>query len=314
MIITQKFKKNIKKIIFSLSKKEIKSLIRRERLKFSHKEIVDYVEIIFQHSQTQKTFKSIYKNSHLKITYSVFMKNIALFSRLFSYLFQFINKKLSIKPSQLLNMINSSLIAEKNSYYITQKDWNLNRITTRIKFDEKIRICGSKILVFLNRFKQIYHAELIYINIPDMNILKETSKYKSQLKGIVLADKGFSHKIIRKRLSLDKNNIFDYGKAYCKLISPYRKSEKMNLNDKEKKLYKRRWKIETLFQNIKHHYSNHKLNLTGKYNQELKKAKFYSTLISYNLSTGKILFYKRLLINRLPSATYPLFSFNLTCD
>jgi hypothetical protein len=194
-------------------------------------------------------------------------------------------KKLDIKPSKLLNIIDSTLIDEKKSNFITQKDWNLNRVTTRIKNNNKFRFCGSKGLIFINRFNQVYCADLININHSDMNILKDLTQYKCQLKGILLADRGFSNKLVRQRLSLDKNNIFDYGKTYCNLISPYRKSEKNYLTKKEIKLYKRRWKIETLFQKLKDNYSDNKLNLTGKYNKSLKQAKFYSTLIIHNLLT-----------------------------
>ena len=44
-IITQKFQKIAKKIVFSLKNKEIKSIIGRDRLKFTYDEIVDYVQI-----------------------------------------------------------------------------------------------------------------------------------------------------------------------------------------------------------------------------------------------------------------------------
>jgi hypothetical protein len=284
-IITQKLKFIIKSTIKSLKTNEIKAIIGRDRLKFNYDEIENYVLTIFEHSLTQKTFKSIYLQKNLKICYETYMSNILLFSKLFKFLFYKINKFLDIKPSKLLNIIDSTLIDEKKSNFITQKDWNINRVTTRIKNKDKVRVCGSKGLVFMNRFNQVYYADLININYSDMNILKDLTQYKSQLKGILLADRGFSNKLVRTRLSMDKNNVFDYGKAYCKLISPYRKSEKKHLTKKEIKLYKRRWKIETLFQQLKDNYSNNKLNLTGKYNKSLKQAKFYSTLIIHNLLT-----------------------------
>ena len=90
-IITQKFNEISKTIINSLKNKEIKSIIGRVRLKFTYKEINDYVQIIFAHSQTQKSFKSIYKKSKFKIKYSCFMSNIQLFSKLFRFLFYKLN-------------------------------------------------------------------------------------------------------------------------------------------------------------------------------------------------------------------------------
>ena len=286
-IITQKFNEISKTIINSLKNKEIKSIIGRVRLKFTYKEINDYVQIIFAHSQTQKSFKSIYKKSKFKIKYSCFMSNIQLFSKLFRFLFYKLNEKLSIKPSKLLNMVDTTLIEEKKLNFINQKDWDSGRVTTRINKKNKIKTytCGSKGLVFLNRFGQIYSANLLNINYSDQNILKDFSFYIKELNGILLADRGFSNKAVRERLNHIKTSVFETNKPLCRLISPYNVKQNIKLTDKERKLYKRRWKIETVFQNIKHNYSENKLNLTGKYNNLTKGAKFYSTLINFNLST-----------------------------
>ena len=286
-IITQKFNEISKTIINSLKNKEIKSIIGRVRLKFTYKEINDYVQIIFAHSQTQKSFKSIYKKSKFKIKYSCFMSNIQLFSKLFRFLFYKLNEKLSIKPSKLLNMVDTTLIEEKKLNFINQHDWDSGRVTTRINKKNKIKTytCGSKGLVFLNRFGQIYSANLLNINYSDQNILKDFSFYIKELNGILLADRGFSNKAVRERLNHIKTSVFETNKPLRRLISPYNVKQNIKLTDKERKLYKRRWKIETVFQNIKHNYSENKLNLTGKYNNLTKGAKFYSTLINFNLST-----------------------------
>ena len=286
-IITQKFNEISKTIINSLKNKEIKSIIGRVRLKFTYKEINDYVQIIFAHSQTQKSFKSIYKKSKFKIKYSCFMSNIQLFSKLFRFLFYKLNEKLSIKPSKLLNMVDTTLIEEKKLNFINQHDWDSGRVTTRINKKNKIKTytCGSKGLVFLNRFGQIYSANLLNINYSDQNILKDFTFYLKELKGILLADRGFSNKSIRERLKSFKTNVFIANQSLCRLISPYQYKQNIQLTEKERKLYKRRWKIETLFQNLKYQYSENKLNLSGKYKKQLKGAKFYSTLIQYNFST-----------------------------
>lgn len=226
------------------------------------------------------------KYQKIKILYESFMKNIQLFSKLFKFLFHKINENLAIKPSKLLNMVDTTLIEEKKLHFINQKDWNSGRVTTRInKNNDKTYTCGSKGLIFLNRFGQIYSANLLNINHSDQNILKDFTFYLKELKGILLADRGFSNKAIRQRLSFIKNSIFETNKPTNRLISPYHVKQNVKLTNKERKLYKRRWKIETVFQNIKHHYSENKLNLYGKYHQFIKGAKFYSTLIQFNLST-----------------------------
>ena len=284
-IITQQFNQISTKIVNNLTIKEIKSIIGRDRLKFTYQDILHYVQIIFEHSFQQKSFVSLYKKHNYSVKYSVFMKNINLFCKLFKFLFHRINKILNIQPSKLMNIVDTTIIPEKQAKFINQKDWDSSRVTTRIKDKLKVRTCGSKGLIFLNRFNQIYAANLLNINHSDQNILKDFSFYIKDLKGIILADRGFSNKAVRQRLNHNKTDIFNYGKSICRLISPYHYKENKNLSDKESKLYKRRWKIETIFQNIKHNYSQNKLNLTGKYTNKLKEAKFYSTLIQYNFST-----------------------------
>jgi len=293
-IITQKFKKLSKEIIFSMKKKEIKSILQRDRLKFSNNDIMNYVCFIFEHSVVQKTIKSMYKNmkkeniTWLKnLTYHNLLKNIRLFSKLFKYLFNQINKKLLISPSKLLNMVDTTLIPEKQAKFIHQKDWKQNRVTTRVKDNITTHVCGSKGLIFMNKFNQIYHAELVNINYSDHNFFKDSAYYFQFLKGILLADSGFSCKEVRHRLENYFSNMNSIFKQKEKLhfISPYHYKQKLKLNQKESKLYKYRWRIETLFQNIKHNYSNNKLNLSGNYSKSIKQAKFYSTLIQYNFST-----------------------------
>ena len=281
-IITQKL---IQQYLFYIKNKEIKQIIGRKRLKFNRIEISLYLLYIFKHSIEQKSFKSIYKRLKLVISYQAFMQNIALFSSLFKRLFYIFNKINRIKASSLLNIIDSTIIPEKQAKFINQKDWNCNKVTARIINKEKIRTCGSKGFILMNRKQQIYHAELVNINESDQNYLKNPHKLTDKLKGILLADRGFSNKLVRERLSHDKNNIFNYDNLICRLISPYHVKQKLKLTKKESKLYKRRWKIETLFKILKDNYSENKLNLTGKYTNKLKQAKFYSTIIVHNLST-----------------------------
>ena len=292
MIIAQNFLKLSKKIIFSLKNKEIKAIIGRDRLKFTYQEVFEYVQIIFEHTLTHRTFKSIYKKSKLEFTYQGFMKNIQLFSRLFKFLFNKINEELSIKSSKFLNIVDTTLIEEKKVDFINQKDWDSGRVTARINKNNKnnnnkinkVYTCGSKGLIFLNRFGQIYSANLLPINFSDQNILKDHTYYLKELKGIILADKGFNNKAARERLNHIQTSIFQTNKPVCRLISPYHYKEKNKLTDKERRIYKHRWKIETIFQKIKHNYSETKLNLTGNYSRNNKGAKFYSTLIQYNLN------------------------------
>lgn len=294
--ITQKIIYNCLKTI---SLKEIKVIVVRKRLRFSYHDISFYLYCIFVHGHEQKSFKSIYQSLnkiHSIMTYQNFMKNITLLSPLMKRLFVQFNDIHHIKVSRLLNIVDSTLMEEKSSQFIKQKDWNLNRVTTRLNQPkgkdqsspkDKKHICGSKGLFFINRFNQIYHAQFLNINDSDQNVLKSAYSMPSKIQGILLADRGFTSKIVRDRFSQHKNDIFNQTKIMARLISPYHYKEKLILTPKELKLYKRRWKIETLFQRLKYHYSDNKLNLKGKYSTTIKQAKFYATLISHNLSTIK---------------------------
>ena len=283
----------INQALSQLKNKEIKQIIGRKRLKFNRYEISYYLFCIFKHSIDQKSFKSIYKSLKISISYQSFMANIALFCSLFKRLFYIFNKINYINSSSLFNIIDSTIIPEKQEKFINQKDWNLNKVTTRNQYKhkldlspvKKIRVCGSKGFIFINRKQQIYHAELLNINYSDRNYLKDPHSLCGKLKGIILADRGFSNKLVRERLSCDKNDIFNQNKTICRLISPYKSKQTEKLTKKEFKLYKRRWSIETLFKSLKDNYSENKLNLTGKYTNKLKQAKFYSTIIIHNLST-----------------------------
>jgi len=291
-IIAQTFKKELNLIINSLNKSSLRQILCRQRLKFSKIDIINYVHVIFEHTYAQKRFKTLFKHHHqswVKVNYSTFMNNVLLFSKLFKFLFDEINKRLKIKPSKLLNIVDTTLIEEKEERFINQKDWNSGRVTTRTKHDLKVRTCGSKGLIFMNRFGQVYYGSLLNINYSDQNILKDSAAYNSQLKGFLLADRGFSNKEVRKRINNKGTDIISLfnrsNQPVTRLISPYKKVEKKSLTENESRLYRRRWRIETLFQFLKDPYSNCKLTMKGKYHQQIKKAKFFTALIQFNILT-----------------------------
>lgn len=272
-IISQKF---LTQQVKSIGKRQIKFLICRQRLKFTYSQISTYLWCFFKHQSHQINFKSLYKKLKLNITYQAFMHNILVLSPLIKFIFYKINKLFNIKISSLFNIIDSSLIFVKKPDSITQKDYDLHNVTTRVKEKIKIHICGVKLLLFINRFSKIYYAEILNINYSDHNILKSSALYQSKLKGFLLADKGFSNKESRRRI-LESSN--------CKMISPFHYKSKIQLTEKERKFYKKRWKIETVFQQLKNPYNEFKLNLQGAKNKKILEAKLFISLINYNLST-----------------------------
>ena len=258
-----------------VTKQQIKAIIQRQRLKLSYDAISFYVWCIFMHQTQQTNFKTIYKRYNLNITYQAFMHDIILISPLIKFLFYKNNKILNIKPSSLYNIVDSSLIPIKNPEFINQQDYDLNKVTARTKDKIKVKICGIKLFIFLNRFNKIYHAELLNINYSDQNILKSSALYLTKLKGFLLADRGFGNKVTEQRVN---------STGICKLLTPGHYKSKKFLTKKEKKLYKKRWKIETLFQKLKNNYGEFKLNLRGAKNKGIIEAKLFISLMNYNLS------------------------------
>ena len=112
------------------------------------------------------------------------MNNIQLFSSLYEYLFNYFNNLFDIKASSLINIIDSTLIIEKDSRLIKQSDWDSSRVTTRTHKGEKVRTCGSKAYLMINRQHKIYHVERLSINHSDQNYLKNPHRFTDKLKGI----------------------------------------------------------------------------------------------------------------------------------
>jgi hypothetical protein len=174
------------------------------------------------------------------------MQNIAMVSPLFYHLFKAFNRQQDIKASLLYNCVDSTLIEEKNAEFINQYDWDKARVTTRsrqssvwdevsqthVKKSVKYRVCGSKGLIFINRRKQIIHAERSLINDSDYNVLKNTALYKPYLKGFILADRGFTSKEVRSRLKSYRADIFNRNHVNCEILSPFKKSENKHLDKK----------------------------------------------------------------------------------
>jgi hypothetical protein len=271
-IISQTF---IQKQLISLGFRQIKFLISRQRIKFSIPQISEYLHAVFIHQNQHKSFKNIYKKSNFNITYQGFMKNIATLCPLIKFLFYKLNKQHNVKPSSLYNVVDTSLIPTKFPESIKQQDFDNHNVTARVKNKIKIYICGVKLLVFTNRFRQIYYAQFLNINYSDQNILKSSALYEPQLRGFLLADKGFNGKEAEKRVNFS-------GK--CKIISPKNKNCKIQLNKKERKIYKKRWSIETVFQNLKNIYGEFKLDLKGAKNKKILEGKLFSALTEYNLT------------------------------
>lgn len=269
--------------IKKLTDKKIKALLGRERLKFSHEAIAKYLFSIIKHQQNLYTYKQIYIDEKIRGTYENFVKNINLMAKLMQFLFYQFNIEKNITATADYNIIDTTIIIEKETKSISKKDWDTQRVTTR----DKIHYCGSKGLVFLNQHGLITRADRIKINASDHNILKDIRLYSHYLRGNILADRGFSSKLVRERFIEANSNFYQPLPYPCNLVSPYVKKSVIQLSEEDKLIYKQRWQIEILFQKIKNIYGNFRLFFKGKHTERHKQAKFYASMIIYNLSIAR---------------------------
>ena len=180
-ILTQNF---FLKQLKSLSLLQIKIILGRARLNFSIKQLSFYLQQIYLHQTQQIHFKLLYKKLNYPYSYANFMKNIALCSKLMNSVFNTSNKYNNIKKSTLFNVVDTSLLPNKQSSSICQKNWDKQQVTSRtIKMSKyskqkiKIYICGYKGLFFMNRQGFIYSASLKNINFADNEVTKNTYIY-----------------------------------------------------------------------------------------------------------------------------------------
>ena len=255
----------------------MKSLLGRSRLRFTLDDGAFYLYMLAEHQHRRIEFKQLYLEYKYRHGYANFMKNIQLFSRLMPVLFQYMNRDLNITQSPFLNIIDSTLIQTVESQNITQKHWKKNTVTIRSTKSNthtgasKRYICGFKVFVHLNRKGRVYRAHVSPINIPDNEITKNPCFY--QLHGVLLGDRGFNSKEIRKRSS-----------GLYRLISPPHKKEKHVLTPQEQRLYKLRWQIETMYQRLKNEYKEFKLKISNRYSKSIQHGEVFLALIKYNMS------------------------------
>jgi hypothetical protein len=137
------------------------------------------------------------------------------------------------------------------------------------------RVSGNSFIVEVGEDVQLnLILKHLPINTSDQNILKDSAAYQHFLSGSpLLADRGMTNQRVRERLA-----------PFCEVISPPHYKVKMSLTPEQSKLYRKRWKIETLFKALKDPYSSTCLILKGKYTKTLKIAKFFTASLLYNAS------------------------------
>jgi len=270
MIITQK---KFLAILQTLSIREIRHQLGRIRLKFTLQEIAFYLEQLHLHQAHRVTLKALWIKSETGHSYQSFCQNLDLCAKLSGLVFIQFNRTSRIEPSSLYNVIDTSLIPTKKPQHLSKKDFDQGKVTVRQGLEGKLFVHGLKWLAVVNRQGLIVKSQTLGINTPDIDVTKNPYQYGLP-KGILLADKGFNSKEVRSRLQ----------GCSIRLISPFKSNQTQQLSDKERRLYARRWSIETVFQTLKHDYGAFKLGTSSRYTLQKQKAVLTLAALSYNLS------------------------------
>jgi len=274
------------KQINSFSFGQIKALLNRSRLKFSKATIAKYLYLCDFHQSHSLSLRELYQKEEVQqdmsCCYSNFCRNLETVSKLMPAIFSRFNSQNNITKTSAYGIVDTTIIEKKKSSSIIKSDFTKNDVTSRFSNKHKSHKtyhCGYKVLGFLNENKLFYGVNLLNINFSDMNILKDSALYRDKVEGIkILADRGIGHKLTKARLATFNST----------LIFPKRKSQQLNKDDwieeKYKKIYKHRWKIELGFKEIKNPYGLVKLNLTHKkLSEHTRKAKIFISFLKYNL-------------------------------
>ena len=282
---------------------QIKKAMGRERLKLSLESIGFYLMALAEAQERAIHLSQVYRErvaaGRYAMTYANFMAQVQSTAGLFEALFSQFNSAFKVNPSTNFNIIDSTLLTRKEAASITQKDWQKGEVTCRKKGTGKagkpsptLHLCGYKGLVVINSKAQVTHGELLRINESDFNLLKSPLALmaKGVLQGTLLADRGFNCKAVRQRFANIANDPYLSTLPKTRFLSPFHSKEVAagkDLTPGEWKFYKKRWKIETVFQKLKDARGSFKLSLKGGFRLRIASALFFISLIRFNLATVK---------------------------
>lgn len=256
----------------SLPLSELKKRLGVSRLTLTRSEISELLMVMLEHQNTLINLKSLHARGGFGVKYAGFMKRLARAARLATWLFSN-HAKENVPAFSQEHSIDSSLLPVKSEANIRQKDWDAGRVTTRKREGGKVHICGEKALVVVDKNSFITHQSLMHsINDSDMNVLKSPMwmARRGIRKGLLLADRGFSCKAVRDRITafvLLKDLVF---------LSPWPKKSKTQLTEEEWKTYAARWKVEEVFRQLKDIHQPYRLVLTG-----LRKRIFHVARLAF---------------------------------
>lgn len=272
---------------------QIRTVMCRQRLRFSRSELALYLWAIVVVQARHTTAKAVYrymrKCGQTKVGYAGFMENLAAAAPLLRVLHGTWKRSNGIGFDSL-TALDSTLLETKSARCIRRKDWRMKRVTVR---PAKVagrgqepamdRYCGHKAFTWHNSQRFIVVAELAGINESDANYLKWPHRFVRQgLKtGCVLMDRGFSNARVRKSFAR-----LEEGLARVRVVSPPRKSQVKTVawSKADDVLYSQRWLVESCYKAMKDLRGRFRLALTGCRRVCLHVARIHAACWSWNLA------------------------------
>jgi len=222
----------------------------------------------------EKEFGKFHKN--YKYNFSDYLNTIIYYLR-FHVAFNRITDFCKISSTSCFNfykkMIEKNIFEKVYNYFITRKYKNVDDIKFLCMVDSTMidnecgknvgyfyynkKKKGSKLSVIINEYKiplsfALSKASTSDIILFEKNINKPIVNLNNR---IILGDKGYISNALKNKLKTENN---------INLITPYRKNQKTILNDKEKKLMKKRHIIENYFASLKKKFKSIRLRYTKK--------------------------------------------------
>lgn len=274
----------IEKQVFSLALPELRRLLGVWVLRMDRHEICQALACLVEHQATQMNLRHLWTRLQPGIGYAGFMKRLGRVARLVPWLFAQHQRLADIGKAGLLHSIDSTLLPIKTEASITPKDWKAGRVTLRKKDGKRVAICGEKGLVVINQDDCIVHAQLMpSINHSDMNVLKQPMilALLGLRHGLLLADRGFSCRAVWVRFDGLRQTVSGFT---LRLISPPHPKSKTPMPAEDRKIYRKRWRIEEVFRQAKSPHQPYHLTLTGLRQRVFLVAKFTLACLFWNWS------------------------------
>lgn len=272
---------------FSICRSDLKQVLKKQRLKWSMDRYHYFLMQSHRLFAEQKTCLALWEAHVLEwveekaLTYKGFWKAMKHVEPLWKhFFFKEASLKAQVKPGSLV-ILDTTLLSTKHEGSIRSKDHQAGNVTVRPlkrkkKAGEKPKksyICGKKGFFMLLENGCIAHEELANINTYDGQWVAHPFWFvqKGYRQHVFLADAGFASREKRRRWKAANVSF----KVENQLIMPYSKKSKTQLTPEEWAVYKNRWKIETLFQKLKHERGDFRLSLRWRKTESHQQAQFY---------------------------------------